>query len=358
MNQPVLIVGAGLSGLYTASLLSDNGITCKVIESRDRIGGRVLSEEAAGSRFDLGPTWFWPEHEPAITALIKKLGLKTFTQHTKGELLFEQAADSPAQRHTLPAHAAERSERVEGGMQSLIEAVAKTLPAETVELNTTVTEIEMNQKNEVSVHAVNGDEEDVSYEAASVILALPPRLLKRISFSPELTGLSDLPTWMGGQAKIISIYDRPFWREKGLSGQAMSWIGPLQEIHDASPQKGPGALFGFFSLTAAQRLEIGEEKVKTLVKDQFERLYGREAGQPVALLYKDWATDTDTAADEDALPLTDFPQYQPQRPFDVKDPWHHTLFFAGTETSSGSGGHLEGAIRSAERVAASIIKLN
>ncbi|WP_208528144.1 flavin monoamine oxidase family protein [Jeotgalibacillus salarius] len=355
MNKPVIIVGAGISGIYTASLLSAKGIKCKVIESRDRIGGRILTEEAAGAKFDLGPTWFWPQHEPRITALVKKLGLKTFTQHTAGDLLFEQYADHPAQHHTLPAHAVERSERIEGGIYSLIESIAETLPVETIKLKTQVTAIKMNAHHEMTVNVLNDDGEDRTLEASSVVLALPPRLTKRISFEPELQELSDLPTWMAGQAKMIAVYDRPFWREKNLSGQAMSWTGPLQEIHDASPIKGPGALFGFFSLTAKQRREMGEEKVKKLALEQLIRLYGSEAEQPVAILYKDWSADADTATVEDALPLTDFPQYHP---LEITGEWQDNLVFAGTETSSDSGGHLEGAIRSAERAVRIILERN
>ncbi|TYP73067.1 monoamine oxidase [Paenibacillus methanolicus] len=48
MNDPVVIVGAGLSGLRAASLLTSQGIPCRVLEARDRIGGRVLSASALG----------------------------------------------------------------------------------------------------------------------------------------------------------------------------------------------------------------------------------------------------------------------------------------------------------------------
>lgn len=60
-NESIVIVGAGLSGLYTASLLTAQGIPCILLETRERIGGRVLSSEVADrpdlGRFDLGPTW-------------------------------------------------------------------------------------------------------------------------------------------------------------------------------------------------------------------------------------------------------------------------------------------------------------
>ncbi len=62
MNDPIIIVGAGLSGLRAASLLISQGINCRVLEARGRIGGRVLSETVVDmpklGTFDLGPTWF------------------------------------------------------------------------------------------------------------------------------------------------------------------------------------------------------------------------------------------------------------------------------------------------------------
>lgn len=37
MNEPIVIVGAGLSGLRAASLLYSQGINCNVLEARGRI---------------------------------------------------------------------------------------------------------------------------------------------------------------------------------------------------------------------------------------------------------------------------------------------------------------------------------
>jgi len=56
MNPSIAIIGAGVSGLYAASLLIDKGYDVTVFEARDRVGGRVLSHDG----FDLGPTWYWP----------------------------------------------------------------------------------------------------------------------------------------------------------------------------------------------------------------------------------------------------------------------------------------------------------
>jgi monoamine oxidase len=364
MKEPVVIVGAGLAGLYAAALLQLKGISCKVLEVRDRVGGRVLSmapkDRPELGRFDLGPTWFWPNHEPVIAKMVKDFGLPTMEQYTAGALLYEQSQTGQVQRHVLPEGSVERSVRLAGGIQSLIDAIATQLLPGTVELNTRVTAIQCDESDEVTIEAELADGKKKSIQASAVILALPPRIVAgRIAFSPPLpeeliAGLKDKPTWMAGQAKAIAIYERPFWREKALSGQVTSWAGPLQEIHDASPETGQGALFGFFGLPANRRQELGEENTLKLVIDQLTRLFGPAAGKPVALLYKDWAADPDTTVEEDTKPLTSFPDYGLPA---GKNSWEKKVVFAGTETTSGHGGHLEGALLSAERAVSVVMEM-
>lgn len=260
----------------------------------------------------------------------------------------------------LPEGAVERSVRLTGGIQSLIDAVAATLPLGTVELRTSVTAIRMNEEGTITLEADLAGGKKKSIRAGAVILALPPRIVaQRIEFSPSLptklmTSLIDKPTWMAGQAKAVAVYNCPFWREDGLSGQVTSWGGPLQEIHDASPETGYGALFGFFGIPAMMRQDLGEKGVLKLVINQLTRLYGPSAEKPISLLYKDWSSDPATAVDEDSKPLSTFQNYGP---LTVTDAWKKGIIFAGTETSSEHGGHLEGALRSAERAVTEILTL-
>ncbi|MRH41486.1 NAD(P)-binding protein [Aquibacillus halophilus] len=363
MNDPIIIVGAGLSGLRAASLLSSQGIECRVLEARGRIGGRVLSRSAVDSpdlgKYDLGPTWFWPQHERVISGLVQEFGLQTFEQYTEGAMLFEQA--SSIQRHVLPEGAIQKSVRLGGGMQSLIDAVAATLPSRTVELDMRVTSILMDEKGTITLEADRLDGKKKTIRAEAVILALPPRIVaKSIALSPSLPtnlmkSLEDKSTWMAGQAKVVAIYDRPFWREDGLSGQVTSWSGPLQEIHDASPGTGSGALFGFFGIPAKTRRDLGEERVLKLVMEQLTRLFGPSAEITTSLLYKDWSIDSNTSVEADSIPLSDFPNYGPLT--GTSDDWEKKIIFAGTETSSEYGGHLEGALRSAERAVLEVMDL-
>ncbi|MDP1419751.1 FAD-dependent oxidoreductase [Peribacillus simplex] len=364
MNNPVVIVGAGLSGLRAASLLTAQGIECRVLEARDRIGGRVLSTADPNrpdlGKFDLGPTWFWPQYESTITNLIKEQNLGTFVQYTKGEMLSERFPNEPPERYILPENSGARSIRFIGGVQSLIDAVAGTLPPGIVELETRVTAIRLDKAGAITLEADLADGKRKKVSASAVILALPPRIVARhIEFSPALppnlmTDLVNKPTWMAGQAKAVAIYDRPFWRESGLSGFVSSWVGPLQEIHDASPPTGSGALFGFFGMPVKMRRELGEDKVLKLVIDQLVRLFGPSAKNVSSILYKDWSRDSETAIEEDFNPLRDYPSYgQPPK----AEVWEKKIIFAGTETNSQYGGHLEGALQAAEQAVFEISNL-
>ncbi|MFC5592041.1 flavin monoamine oxidase family protein [Sporosarcina soli] len=362
MKKTIVIVGAGLSGLRAASLLTAQGITCKVLEARDRIGGRVLSTSVPNrpdlGKFDLGPSWFWPQYESTITNLVKDLNVGTFDQYTKGAMLFERFQNEPPERYRHPENSDAISVRFRGGVQSLIDALADTIPSGVVELNTSVTAIRLEKDDAITIETNQADGKRKSFSADAVILALPPRIVARhIHFSPSLppnlmTNLVNKPTWMAGQAKAVAVYDRPFWRESGLSGFVSSRVGPMQEIHDASSDTGTGALFGFFGVPANSRQELGEDQLLKLVMDQLVRLFGPAAENVNALLYKDWSEDFETAVEEDLDPLTHYPSYG-QLP--IVGDWEKKIILASTETSSQFGGHLEGALQAAEQAVLVIV---
>ncbi|MYL34311.1 NAD(P)-binding protein [Pontibacillus yanchengensis] len=356
MNNPVIIVGAGLSGLRAASLLTKQGINCRVLEARDRIGGRVLSTSVPNrpdlGSFDLGPTWFWPQYESYMDNIVKELNLETFDQYKEGEILIERFQIKPPERCLLKENSDEKWVRLTGGVQSLIDALAETIPSEIVELETQVKKIQQNETGEVTVEAELADGKRERIPASSIILALPPRLVaQHIEFSPSLppslmADIENKPTWMAGQAKVVAVYDRPFWRESGLSGYVLSGVGPLEEIYDASPNKGSGALFGFFGMPAEARKKMGQDKTLQLVVDQLVKLYGNEAKNVKSIFYKDWSSDSETAVEEDFNPLKNYESYgQPP----VEGVWDKKIIFAGTETNAQFSGHLEGALRSAEQ---------
>ncbi|MDX5981284.1 FAD-dependent oxidoreductase [Exiguobacterium profundum] len=342
--KSIAIIGAGISGFYAAIQLHQKGYDVTIFEARDRIGGRILTKDG----YDLGPTWYWPDTEKTISELVDTLGLESFVQHTTGHMVLERQTTTAPERHVLPEESIVLSKRLVGGMTSLVEALHAKLPDDIVRLGHRLTSIDR-QSDRVQLTFQNGS----VHHTDDVILAIPPRLVAEVAIEPALSAqtrkaLKTTPTWMASQAKALIVYETPFWREEGLSGFGMSWVGPLQEIHDASLIDGPGALFGFFRLSPGEREALGEGQVKTRVIEQLEKLYGPKANDFLRFHYMDWSTESETATSDDLLPLTAFPAYGP---IELGDRLH----LIGSETDAQFGGHIEGALRSANRIVQGLV---
>jgi monoamine oxidase len=364
MRTQVAIVGGGLAGLYAARLLHAAEVDFVLIEARDRLGGRILTVDEAGrpaeDGFDLGPSWYWPRMQPALAALVAELGLSAFEQHSDGDVVFERMSREPPQRYH-PGAQDQQTARVAGGTGALVRALAHDLPRERLLLSAQVTAMALGGEGvELAIRHADGAEEKLV--AGHVIAAVPPRLLEgTVSFTPgqetpTARRWRNTPTWMAPHAKFFAVYDRPFWRDAGLSGTAQSMAGPMAEMHDATTASGGAALFGFLGVGAEQRAALGEEALARACLDQFARVFGADARSPRATLFKDWAADpwTATAADRSA---GDHPAPDPA-PW-VTGPWKEHLALAGSETSPSEPGYLAGAVVAAGRaVAETLVRLS
>ncbi len=350
----VVIIGAGLSGLYAARLLHAAGIQVRILEARDRIGGRILTVDEAGrpsvDGFDLGPSWFWPKMQPGLGALVKELGLTGFGQFSEGDVVFERFSREGPLRHPGPTQEPQ-SIRLVGGTAALVRALLAGLPEGCIRCGAQVARMVLEEEGvRLTIANSSGGEEDIW--AKHVIAAMPPRLMEAtVAFVPALDPPTsqrwrDTPTWMAPHAKFFALYERPFWRETGLTGTAQSMVGPMMEIHDATTASGQAGLFGFIGMGPDQRAAVGEAALVRACLEQFARIFGPQARQPRATLYKDWAADPFTATPADRG-FTGHPS--PADTAWVTGAWHKRLAMAGSETSPTEPGFLAGTVEAARR---------
>jgi monoamine oxidase len=239
--------------------------------------------------------------------------------------------------------------RFAGGSQQLSKRLAARL-GKAVKLGSAVSAIEQ-ARGRATVHTAKR-----SYRARRVVLAMPKTLIARIAHSPALPPAYDQYLQrqpMGSVVKVNAIYERPFWRDQGLSGTATSDTGPIQLVYDNSPPDGsPGVLVGFmegnhsraqFGASAAARRQAALESLA--------RYFGSAAASPRGYVDHVWALDTYTRGAYGSFnPPGVLTSLAPQ----VTDPVG-VLHFAGADYSAEWPGYMDGAIRSGEHAAAEIL---
>ncbi|GAB3628117.1 amine oxidase [Pandoraea terrae] len=351
----IAIIGGGLSGLFAAYQLTQQGIhDYVVIEAKEAIGGRILSlniddETKAGTHtFDLGPTWYWPDYQPQLRQVIDTLDLPTFEQHETGDMLIEQASGQPNRMRGYPNVPA--SVRLYGGMGALIDALADRLPPANIRTGLTVKRLNSGE-DRVEINVADTSGASTTLRAERVLLAIPPRIaVSRIVFDPPLpeslvTAWRHTNTWMAPHAKHVAVYDTPFWREQQLSGEARSGRGPMAEIHDASVPDGIGALFGFIGVPPNVRASLPEGALLEKCRMQLIRLFGDKAANPVAHVIKDWAADSFVATPED---LVGYGMHSSAPASTASSaPWHGRVIGIASEWSPQFPGYVAGAVEAA-----------
>ena len=441
-DADVVIVGAGMAGLAAADRLRSGGSSVLVLEARDRVGGRMLTETLGEgpATVDVGGQWVGPTQHRAV-ALIERLGLETFPTHATGDSLLERPG-RPLLRYrgniprinplaladvgqaqlrldrmarTVPLDApwsarrarrwdrqtfaswldrnvatgearallelavaavwacepedlsllhalfyihsggsfddligtdgGAQQDRVVGGTQQLATRLAGEL-GDRVRLSAPVTEIR-HDGDGVRVRA--GGEE---ITAARAVVALAPTLAARIAYDPPLPAARDqlcqrVP--MGSVIKCMAIFDEPFWRADGLSGQAASLPGPARVVFDNSPRdESAGVLLGFLEGRHARELSPRpRDERRDAVVGTFTRLFGPRAERPTAYVERDWSIDPWSRGCYTGLFVpgawTGFGRA-------LRAPVGR-LHWAGTETAERWSGYIDGAIGSGERVA-------
>ncbi len=443
MDSDALVIGAGISGLFAAHRLRAAGRRVRVLEARDRVGGRVETRVLpGGTPVDLGGQWIGPGQD-RIARLARELGVATYRTHTAGENVLFAAGKARRYRGTIPRanpmalaslgwamfrldslarqvpreapwqapkarewdaitleawlernmpsafarrlftvgletvyscrlseisllHAlfyirsggnldrliategGAQQDRFEGGAQQIADRLAAGLD---VVLGAPVRRLVTRDG------AVTAVTDAGSFTAPRVIVALAPPLCSRIVYDPVLPGGRDQLTQrmaLGSVIKCLALYPRPFWRDKGLSGQVLSDEGPVHVTFDASGKDGaPGQLMGFIEAGPARELAaVPDEERRRQVIECFVRYFGEEARAPTLYLDKAWA--------EDEWARGCYVANMPPGSWGDFGPWLRRpigrLHWAGTETATEWNGYIDGAVQAGERAADEVIQ--
>jgi monoamine oxidase len=435
-SADVVVVGAGLAGLWAATRLASRGASVLVLEARDRVGGRVLTRPVGRGAFDFGAQFIGPAHH-RLAAVAAGLGVEVSSVHSTGKKVLELEGRKTAYSGPIPPLPAlalfdlhltiNRLDRyssevpldapgeapraaewdgisLEGwkqggvwtrGARQVLDAATRAIfGAEPAELSLLYFLFYLRSGGglmsladeaqrahfaggaqqiadrlaerlgdrvvlSAAVRAVSQDAEGVTVRADGLqvrarraVVAVPPALAGRIAYDPLLPGRRDqlmqrMP--MGATVKCVLAYDRPFWRDAGFSGEAVSSLGPITATFDDTPPGGSQpALLGFVVGRAAQQWELlPEARRREAAASAMARLFGPEAARPAGYAEKNWATEEWTRGCPVGLmaPGTVVPYAGA-----IREPVGR-IHWAGTETATEWNGYLEGALQSAERVA-------
>jgi monoamine oxidase len=157
----------------------------------------------------------------------------------------------------------------------------------------------------------------------------------------------------GSVVKCMAVYDEPFWREAGLSGQAMSERGPVKLTFDNSAPDGrPGVLLGFLEAREARRLGAADGRERRrAVLECFGRYFGPRAVEPERFIERSWADEEwSRGCYGGYFGPGGWTEHGPSLREAIG-----RIHWAGTETAMEWMGYMDGAVRSGERAAREVL---
>jgi monoamine oxidase len=242
-----------------------------------------------------------------------------------------------------------QQDRLDGGAQLLPLGLADSL-GERVRLGAAVRRIS-DRGDGVQVSA-----DGVEVEAERAIVAVPPAIAARIEIDPLPPGRPELAERLrpGALTKCMALYEEPFWRGDGLSGEAVIDAGPVTLTFDSSPRDASaGVLLGFVGGPEARELAaLPPAERRAPVLACFERLYGARAAQPLDYAEQTWAEEEYSGGG----PTSNFgPDGWTACGSVLREP-SGRVHWAGTETATVWSGYMEGALQAGERVASEVLE--
>jgi monoamine oxidase len=205
-------------------------------------------------------------------------------------------------------------------------------------------------------HGVRAVSDTLIVEAQRALITIPPTLAGRLRYRPALPGYRDQLTQripMGTVIKVQCLYERPFWREAGYSGQVTSDEGAVRITFDNSPASGtPGILMGFIEGDEGRiwgRRTPEERRAEVLAC--FTRYFGEQAAHPYAFEELNWSNEEySRGCYAGVMSPGTWLSYGEA----LRQPVGR-LHWAGTETATLWNGYMDGAVQSGQRATEEIL---
>jgi monoamine oxidase len=244
---------------------------------------------------------------------------------------------------------ASQDSRIVGGMGAVYGPMAAQI-GDALQCNQPVRRIEQDDDG-VTVRT-----DDTTVTARRAVVAVPIAIAGHILYEPMLSVdraflHQRMPS--GAVYKINVVYDEPFWRADGLSGQSAAPGTPASVTIDACTDTGsPGVMCVIIEGPTARDLcALDHVDRRAKVLDELVERFGPMAASPIEFLEQNWTIERYSGGGmiSHAPPgvLTEFGPA-------LREPCGR-IHWAGTESSAVMCGWVDGAVRSGERAAAEVM---
>ncbi|MDV3135687.1 MULTISPECIES: flavin monoamine oxidase family protein [Mycobacterium] len=241
-------------------------------------------------------------------------------------------------------------ERPVGGMGAIHRAIAAEL-GDVIHLSQPVRSVTQDDGG-VTVRS-----DDMVVRARRAIVAVPVSIVSQIIFEPMLpVDRAFLQQRMpsGAVYKIAVIYDEPFWRADGLSGQSFAPGSMANLTIDSCTDKGtPGSLTVITEGPVAREMtKLSEAERRQAVLAAVAERFGDKALTPVDYVEQNWTIERYSGGGMIAhTPPGVLTEFGPA----LREPCGR-IHWAGTESSARMYGFIDGAVRSGERAAVEVME--
>ena len=91
-KQQIIVIGAGIAGITAAQKLQAQGYQVIILEGRDRIGGRIWTDNSLGFPLDLGAAWIHTIDGNPLSPLVKQFGIETVISDIESQWIYKDVS--------------------------------------------------------------------------------------------------------------------------------------------------------------------------------------------------------------------------------------------------------------------------